>query len=192
MERLAESGQVESVSRYVTEAVAFRHARGDGLTVLERRDSASHRTTLCNGPAPSSHAASSHTRAPPREPGLRRLGARPPRASPWARVEPYAQSLVWSAMEVGMAVAVPIAALALACVVHSWAMPSCGVLNGRAAPTISSCVTGACSARRRSRPVARSPMRTATRPGWPTPSTATRPRSRRAAQDLATLADRRS
>ena len=32
----------------------------------------------------------------------------------WARVEPYAQSLVWSAMEVGMAVAVPIAALPLA------------------------------------------------------------------------------
>ncbi len=32
----------------------------------------------------------------------------------WARVEPYAQSLVWSAMEVGMAVAVPVAALPLA------------------------------------------------------------------------------
>lgn len=32
----------------------------------------------------------------------------------WARVEPYAQSLVWSAMEVGMAVVVPIAALPLA------------------------------------------------------------------------------
>jgi hypothetical protein len=32
----------------------------------------------------------------------------------WARVEPYAQALVWSAMEVGMAVAVPIAALPLA------------------------------------------------------------------------------
>ena len=31
-----------------------------------------------------------------------------------ARVEPYAQSLVWSAMEVGMAVAVPVAALPLA------------------------------------------------------------------------------
>ncbi|MGH4019043.1 MAG: hypothetical protein ACRDT0_07355 [Pseudonocardiaceae bacterium] len=29
----------------------------------------------------------------------------------WARVEPYAQSLVWSAMEVGMAVAVPVATL---------------------------------------------------------------------------------
>jgi len=32
----------------------------------------------------------------------------------WARVEPYAQSLVWSAMEVGMAVAVPVATLPLA------------------------------------------------------------------------------
>ena len=32
----------------------------------------------------------------------------------WARVEPYAQSLVWSAMEVGMAVVVPVAALPLA------------------------------------------------------------------------------
>jgi hypothetical protein len=32
----------------------------------------------------------------------------------WARVEPYAQSLVWSAMEVGMVVAVPVAALPLA------------------------------------------------------------------------------
>jgi hypothetical protein len=32
----------------------------------------------------------------------------------WARVEPYAQSLVWSAMEVGIAVAVPVAALPLA------------------------------------------------------------------------------
>ncbi|MEO7194559.1 MAG: hypothetical protein ABIZ05_07015 [Pseudonocardiaceae bacterium] len=32
----------------------------------------------------------------------------------WARVEPYAQSLVWSAMEVGMAAAVPVAALPLA------------------------------------------------------------------------------
>lgn len=31
----------------------------------------------------------------------------------WARVEPYAQSLVWSAMEVGMAVAIPVAALPL-------------------------------------------------------------------------------
>jgi Arc/MetJ-type ribon-helix-helix transcriptional regulator len=30
VERLAESGQVESVSRYVTEAVAFRRAREDG------------------------------------------------------------------------------------------------------------------------------------------------------------------
>ncbi|MGH3933606.1 MAG: hypothetical protein ACRDS1_01250 [Pseudonocardiaceae bacterium] len=32
----------------------------------------------------------------------------------WTRVEPYAQSLVWSAMEVGMAVAVPVATLPLA------------------------------------------------------------------------------
>jgi len=32
----------------------------------------------------------------------------------WARVEPYAQSLVWSAMEVGMAVVVPVAVLPLA------------------------------------------------------------------------------
>jgi hypothetical protein len=32
-----ESGQVESVSRYVTEAVAFRRAREDGLAVLDRR-----------------------------------------------------------------------------------------------------------------------------------------------------------
>jgi hypothetical protein len=32
----------------------------------------------------------------------------------WARVEPYAQALVWSAMEMGMAVAVPMAALPLA------------------------------------------------------------------------------
>lgn len=32
----------------------------------------------------------------------------------WARAEPYAQSLVWAAMEVGMAIAVPAAALALA------------------------------------------------------------------------------
>ena len=37
VERLAESGQIESVSRYVTEAVAFRRAREDGLAVLERR-----------------------------------------------------------------------------------------------------------------------------------------------------------
>ncbi|MGH3867675.1 MAG: hypothetical protein ACRDQ4_16365 [Pseudonocardiaceae bacterium] len=37
VERLAESGQVESVSRYVTEAVAFRRAREDGLAVLARR-----------------------------------------------------------------------------------------------------------------------------------------------------------
>jgi Arc/MetJ-type ribon-helix-helix transcriptional regulator len=37
VERLAESGHVESVSRYVTEAVAFRRAREDGLAVLERR-----------------------------------------------------------------------------------------------------------------------------------------------------------
>jgi Arc/MetJ-type ribon-helix-helix transcriptional regulator len=37
VERLASSGQVESVSRYVTEAVAFRRAREDGLVVLERR-----------------------------------------------------------------------------------------------------------------------------------------------------------
>jgi Arc/MetJ-type ribon-helix-helix transcriptional regulator len=37
VERLAQSGQVESVSRYITEAVAFRRAREDGLTVLERR-----------------------------------------------------------------------------------------------------------------------------------------------------------
>jgi Arc/MetJ-type ribon-helix-helix transcriptional regulator len=37
VERLVESGQVESVSRYVTEAVAFRRAREDGLAVLERR-----------------------------------------------------------------------------------------------------------------------------------------------------------
>lgn len=29
----------------------------------------------------------------------------------WARVEPYAQAVVWSAMEVGMTVAVPAAAL---------------------------------------------------------------------------------
>ncbi len=34
--------------------------------------------------------------------------------SAWARLEPYVQSLVWSAMEVGMAVAVPVAALPLA------------------------------------------------------------------------------
>jgi Arc/MetJ-type ribon-helix-helix transcriptional regulator len=37
VERLAQSGQVESVSRYITEAVAFRRAREDGLTVLQRR-----------------------------------------------------------------------------------------------------------------------------------------------------------
>lgn len=34
---LVESGQVESVSRYVTDAVAFRRAREDGLATLERR-----------------------------------------------------------------------------------------------------------------------------------------------------------
>jgi hypothetical protein len=34
---LVESGQTESVSRYVTEAVALRRAREDGLAVLERR-----------------------------------------------------------------------------------------------------------------------------------------------------------
>lgn len=32
----------------------------------------------------------------------------------WARVEPYAQALVWSAMEVGMSVVVPVAALPFA------------------------------------------------------------------------------
>lgn len=37
IERMAEAGKVESVSRYVTEAVAFRRAREDGLAVLERR-----------------------------------------------------------------------------------------------------------------------------------------------------------
>jgi Arc/MetJ-type ribon-helix-helix transcriptional regulator len=37
VERMAEAGEVESVSRYVTEAVAFRRAREDGLAVLERR-----------------------------------------------------------------------------------------------------------------------------------------------------------
>ena len=37
VERLAESGQIESVSRYVTEAVTFRRAREDGLAVLQRR-----------------------------------------------------------------------------------------------------------------------------------------------------------
>lgn len=37
VERLAEAGEVESVSCYVTEAVAFRRAREDGLVVLERR-----------------------------------------------------------------------------------------------------------------------------------------------------------
>ena len=34
--------------------------------------------------------------------------------SAWARVQPYAQALVWSAMEVGMTVVVPAAVLALA------------------------------------------------------------------------------
>lgn len=37
VERMAEAGEVESVSRYVTEAVAFRRAREDGLAMLERR-----------------------------------------------------------------------------------------------------------------------------------------------------------
>jgi Arc/MetJ-type ribon-helix-helix transcriptional regulator len=37
VEHLVESGQVESVSRYVTEAVAFRRAREAGLAVLENR-----------------------------------------------------------------------------------------------------------------------------------------------------------
>jgi Arc/MetJ-type ribon-helix-helix transcriptional regulator len=37
VERMTEAGEVESVSRYVTEAVAFRRAREDGLAVLERR-----------------------------------------------------------------------------------------------------------------------------------------------------------
>ncbi len=37
VERLAESGQVESVSRYVSEAVAFRRAREGGLVVLANR-----------------------------------------------------------------------------------------------------------------------------------------------------------
>jgi Arc/MetJ-type ribon-helix-helix transcriptional regulator len=37
VERLAGSGQIESVSRYVSEAVAFRRAREDGLAVLQRR-----------------------------------------------------------------------------------------------------------------------------------------------------------
>lgn len=37
IERMAEADEVESVSRYVTEAVAFRRAREDGLAVLERR-----------------------------------------------------------------------------------------------------------------------------------------------------------
>lgn len=32
----------------------------------------------------------------------------------WSRAEPYAQALVWSAMEVGMAVVVPVAVLPLA------------------------------------------------------------------------------
>jgi hypothetical protein len=54
MERLAESGQVESVSRYVTEAVAFRRvSEAFGGWVLDH------------------HALAA-----------------------WARVEPYAQSLV--------------------------------------------------------------------------------------------------
>ena len=33
----AEAGEVESVSRYVTDAVMFRRAREEGLAVLERR-----------------------------------------------------------------------------------------------------------------------------------------------------------
>ena len=37
VERMAEAGEVESVSRYVTDAVAFRRAREDGLAILERR-----------------------------------------------------------------------------------------------------------------------------------------------------------
>lgn len=37
VETMVASGQVESVSRYVTEAVAFRRLREDGLAVLERR-----------------------------------------------------------------------------------------------------------------------------------------------------------
>jgi antitoxin ParD1/3/4 len=37
VERMAQAGEVESVSRYVTEAVAFRRAREDGLAMLERR-----------------------------------------------------------------------------------------------------------------------------------------------------------
>lgn len=37
MNALVESGQVESVSRYVTDAVAFRRAREEGLAELERR-----------------------------------------------------------------------------------------------------------------------------------------------------------
>lgn len=37
----------------------------------------------------------------------------------WARVEPYAQALVWSAMEVGMTVAVPAAVLPMAYVCTS-------------------------------------------------------------------------
>lgn len=32
----------------------------------------------------------------------------------WTRVEPYAQALVWSAMEIGMSVAVPVATLPFA------------------------------------------------------------------------------
>lgn len=51
----------------------------------------------------------------------------------WARVEPYAQSLVWSAMEVGMAVVVPVAALALACVARSARRRGWPVLTGSAA-----------------------------------------------------------
>jgi hypothetical protein len=43
-----------------------------------------------------------------------------------ARVEHYAQSLVWSAMEVGMAVVVPVAALPLAyAVTRDLTMTSC-------------------------------------------------------------------
>jgi hypothetical protein len=105
VERLAASGQVESVSRYVTEAVAFRRATRMVWPCFSA-GSASHRTTPWNGPAPSSPDA---------------WLTRPHRVSQafggWvlghhalascARVEPYAQSLVWSAMEVGMAVAVP-------------------------------------------------------------------------------------
>lgn len=35
--RLAAAGEIESVSRYVTEAVAFHRAHEDGLAVFERR-----------------------------------------------------------------------------------------------------------------------------------------------------------